>query len=167
LKKIERRKTALKAQSDDGLLINYIYEKIQPNEEAPDGKKLFESYLDGRAYYLYYKNEIVVEKAFVNGKEIEQEKEIKVPLTTSLIGSELGWNNPKEIRKKLDALLHVEDLPETVRISGKKARAVFFRPGPLVKLCKEFVLDFDEDKGLPPELKPKQATLDSGTGGTR
>jgi hypothetical protein len=159
LKKIERRKTALKAQSDDGLLINYIYEKVtEKNEDSPH-RKLFESYLDGKAFYLLYKNETITDKRTEAGS-VMTEKEVKIPLTTSLIAADLGWSNPRGIRKRLDALLHVEDLPETIRVDGKKARVIFFRPAPLRKLCREFVVDFNEEKDLPVELKPKEGTLD-------
>lgn len=165
LRKLERRKTQLKAESDDGLLTNFLFNKLQQEDgEMP----LFEHY-QGNAYYFLDKHEIHTEKRFnEHTKETSEiEEEIRTILTTSNLQMSLGFNSSKGVRKKLDALLHTEDLPVTYRPlwnTHKVAKPVWFRIEPLTKLFREFVIDFDPEKHIPEALKPKAATLDSQDG---
>ena len=150
LKRIERQKTELKAQSDDGELTNYLFQLLQ--SEDGEGER-YERH-QGNTYYFLEKNTIEGEG--------DQEKLVKLPLTSTGLAYKLGFKSAKAVRQKLDALMHTEDLPLQIRPKdkvtngGKPFKPVWFRVESLLKLFREFVPNFDQNK-IPEDLiKPKE-----------
>jgi len=139
LKHIERRKVMLKAQSDDGVLVNYLHEKVE------DG--LYRPYMDGATSYVLERIEERETRDSTQGNDAKER--IEIPLTTSRMKEELNWPSAKLIRGRLDGMMHLDDLPERVRLGGgKPVRAIFFRREALIKLFREFVPDFNVEKCL-------------------
>jgi hypothetical protein len=118
LKRIEERKVVLKAESDDGVLINYLHEKVEAG--------LFRDHTTEISYFL---------------ERIERDQrgdEVEVPLTTSGMKEDLQWDTANRIRKKLRSLLKVD---AKLKIGG--SRVIPFNKRVLVKLFREFVPGFD------------------------
>ena len=128
-KEIERLKIEEKSTSEDGLVVNYLWEKIQEG--------LFECW-NNPIYYLLLKREVVREKV----GETEVESEIKVPLTTTSLAEHFKWS-AKTARKVVKGLsIAREGLSNFVRVGRKSYRVIFFEPQKLEKRLREFVVEY-------------------------
>lgn len=123
---IERLKVQQKATSDDGALVNLLWEKVE------DG--LFAVWNNPHYFFLARK-----EITEIDGKEID----ISSPLTTRSVADELKWS-AQHTRKVVSSLnLAPKDLPAVVKIGGKSYRPVFFLPEKLEKRLREFVVGYE------------------------
>ena len=70
------------------------------------------------------------------------EREVKRPLTTSIIAQHLKWTT-RRVRKVLKGLnICRKGIPDFVKVSGKAYRVIFFEPEKLEKRLREFVVDY-------------------------
>lgn len=124
----ERRK--LKAQSDDGMMINFLWEKIDAN-------------LWGLHNGLYY---IGSEKEKYVGVDNE-ESEMIVPLTTGKVSELIGKSiTSRLIRKILISLnIHPENAPTRIRLRKKIFRPIFFDVKRMEKRLREFVVEYENN----------------------
>jgi len=134
VKKVEERKKRLKANSQDGIIVNFLWDRIQ------DG--LFDRWM----LYHYV--------ADVQGDS-------RVPLSPSRVAEILGWKS-KNVRKVLDSLnIAPDDTPDVIRIEGKTYRPIFFEPRRLEKLLAEFVVEYRKGELSIKLGAPSQTTLDA------
>ena len=126
---IERERRKLKAQSEDGLVVNALWERIQ------DG-------LFGEHNGLFYiGREQIIEKGPDNEEQI-----IVRPLTTSALG-EILKRSSKTIRKIVTSLnISPDNAPERARIRHWNVRPIFFDPKRLEKRLREFVVDYEKSE---------------------
>jgi hypothetical protein len=125
-KNVERLKIQQKASSDDGSLVNLLWEKID------DG--LFECW-NSPHYYLLASMETE------NIGKVEFAK--KEPMTTSMMAEELKWTT-KHARKVLNSLnICAKGLPPFIKVRGKSFRVIFFAPDKLEKRLREFVVGYN------------------------
>jgi len=123
---IERLKVQQKATSDDGALVNLLWEKVE------DG--LFAVWNNPHHYFLTRK-----EVTEIDGREIE----LGTPLTTKAVAEELKWS-AQHARKVVSSLnLSPKELPAVVKIGGKSYRPVFFLPDKLERRLREFVVGYE------------------------
>jgi len=128
-KEVERLKVEEKSTSEDGLVVNYLWEKIQED--------LFECW-NNPIHYVLLKREVVRERA----EETEIESEIKIPLTTTSLAEHFKWS-AKTARKVVKGLsIAREGLSNFVRVGGKSYRVIFFEPQKLEKRLREFVVEY-------------------------
>lgn len=157
VKEVERLKVEEKSTSGDGLVVNYLWDKIK------DG--LFERW-NSPVYYVLLKRQIIREK--VDGTE--HEREIKEALTTTKLAKIYRWT-PSWTRKVVKGLkLAKEGLPDFVKVGGKSARVIFFEPLKLEKRLREFVVDYTptdllERMGLVTEVTEVTPKLHDESGG--
>lgn len=124
-KEVERAKIEEKANSTDGLVVNYLWEKI--------GESLFENWRP----YLFY----VLDSRTIEDHE-GQEKQHKTALTTKHLADVFKWS-PQSIRKTLSSLGIVEKgLSNSVKVDGKTQRVIFFDPRRIEKRLREFVVNY-------------------------
>ena len=128
-KEVEKAKVEEKANSMDGLIINFLWEKIN--------ETLFENWRPNIFYIL--KN-----KEIETNNEIETEH--KTALTTNDLADQFKWS-PQSIRKALGSLGIVEKgLPTQVKVDGHNARVIFFDPRRIEKRLREFVVNYSPNK---------------------
>ncbi|MGB9778814.1 MAG: hypothetical protein ACPLW8_05360 [Candidatus Bathyarchaeales archaeon] len=128
-KDIERLKVEEKSTSEDGLVVNYLWEKIQED--------LFECWRNP-IFYVLNKRSVISEKV----GETEHEREIKEPLTTTILSEHFKWS-PKTARKVIRGLaLCPQSLSNVVRVGGRAYRVILFDPRKLEKRLREFVVDY-------------------------
>jgi hypothetical protein len=145
-KDIERLKVEEKSTSEDGMVVNYLWEKIQ------DG--LFECW-NNPIYYVLQKHEVATEKV----GEREVEKDIKIPLTISALAERFKWT-ARTARKVIRGLaLCREGLPNVVKVGGRAYRVIFFDPRKLEKRLREFVVDYEPNSLLKKVTEVTQVTL--------
>ncbi|MEA2089183.1 MAG: hypothetical protein U9O89_00260, partial [Thermoproteota archaeon] len=140
--KIERTKKKVKANSDDGRMVNFLWEKLEA--------KLYQKYNTGKYYFLNRVDE---------RKNQEGELITTVPraLIATRIKEQTGFTY-KKIRKILDSLsIAPDDVPSRIRVGGRQVRAVWFRPYQMEKQLREFVMDYEKWQlynimGLPKRL---------------
>ncbi len=144
LRTIQRTRTEMKANSDDGMVINQIWQRIEAG--------LFD--IHNRKYY-------VRNKFYDEEKEVEQD----IPLQASAIASNLKLS-AKDVRKIVTSLnIGPENAPTFMLEAGKSYRPLFFDPLKLEKRLKEFVVDYEKGKLLKlVEEHMKQTKLDGGEG---
>ena len=124
-KEVERAKIEEKANSMDGLIVNYLWEKINEG--------LFEKWRPSIFYVLD-------SKKIENNNQIETEK--KTALTTKDLADQFKWS-PQAIRKALASLGIVEKgLSNQVKVDGHNTRVIFFDPRCLEKRLREFVVNY-------------------------
>jgi hypothetical protein len=124
-KDVERAKVEEKANSMDGLIINYLWEKISEN--------LFENW---RPNIFYILESLAIEE--YDGIEKTQ----KTALTTRHIADHFKWS-PQSIRKTLASLGIVQKgLSYSVKVDGKSQRVIFFDPKRIDKRLREFVVNY-------------------------
>jgi len=130
-KDIERLKVEEKSTSEDGLVVNYLWEKIQGG--------LWECW-NNPVYYVLVKKELEVD----NGKE----REIKIPLTTTMLSQHFKWtaNRARKVVRGLNLSKH--GVSSFVKVGGKSYRVIFFEPLKLEKRLREFVVDYQPNKLL-------------------
>ncbi|MGQ9743862.1 MAG: zinc ribbon domain-containing protein [Candidatus Bathycorpusculaceae bacterium] len=123
---IERLKIEEKSTSEDGLVVNYLWEKIEGG--------LWELW-NNPAYYVLQEHKVV------RGEQ-EVEREIKIPLTTSILAEHFKWtaNRSRKVIRGLN--LAKQGLPTFVKVGGKAYRVIFFEPLKLEKRLREFVVDY-------------------------
>ncbi|MCW4044765.1 MAG: bifunctional DNA primase/polymerase [Candidatus Bathyarchaeota archaeon] len=128
-KEVEKAKIEEKANSMDGLIINFLWEKISEG--------LFENWRPNIFYVLESRD---VEEN--DGKENER----KTALTTKHISEAFKWS-PQSIRKALASLgIAEKGLSNSVKVEGKTQRVVFFDPRRLERRLREFVVDYEPNK---------------------
>jgi hypothetical protein len=128
-KDVERLKVEEKSTSEDGVVVNYLWEKIQEG--------LFECW-NNPIFYVLEKRYVVHEKV----GETEIEREIKVPLTTTVLAEHFKWTSTNT-RKILHSLaLCRQNISNFVKVGNKSYRAIFFEPSKLEKRLREFVVDY-------------------------
>lgn len=124
-KEVERAKIEEKASSMDGLIVNYLWEKISEH--------LFENW---RPNIFYVLESMDIEE---NG---EIEKTQRIALTTKHIADHFKWS-PQSIRKTLASLGIVEKgLSYSIKVGGKSQRVIFFDPRRIEKRLREFVVNY-------------------------
>jgi hypothetical protein len=124
-KAVQRAKIKEKAESMDGTLINYLWEKIN--------ECLFVEHQPGIFYFL--------ESAEINGEDAEEELETKI-LTTQMLAERFKWSS-RAIRTALNSLnLARKDLPSCVKVGKKTHRVIFFEGNKMEKRLREFVADY-------------------------
>jgi len=124
-KDVERAKIEEKANSMDGQIINFLWEKISEG--------LFENWRPN-VFYVLESREIEINDVF--------EKELKTALTTRHIADAFKWS-PTSIRKAIGSLGIVEKgLSNQVRVDGHNTRVIFFDPRRLEKRLREFVVNY-------------------------
>lgn len=124
-KEVERAKVEEKANSMDGLIINFLWEKI--------ADKLFEKWRPNIFFILEN-----VEVETVDGRETAH----KTALTTRHLADQFRWSS-QAIRKALASLGIVEKgLVNSVKVDGRTQRVIFFDPTRLEKRLREFVVNY-------------------------
>lgn len=124
-KEVEKAKIEEKANSMDGLLVNFLWEKID--------ERLFEKWNNNIFYVL---EDRTIEKN--NGVE----KEYKTALTTKHIAEQFKWT-AQSVRKALASLgIAEKGLPNVIKVNGRSQRVIFFDPRLLEKRLREFVIDY-------------------------
>jgi len=124
-KEVERAKIEEKANSMDGIIINYLWEKISEG--------LFENW---RPFIFYVLESRSVET--INGFETEH----KTALTTKHIAEQFKWS-AQSIRKALASLgIAEKGLSSHIKVDGKTQRVIFFDPRRLEKRLREFVVNY-------------------------
>ncbi|MEM1589735.1 MAG: zinc ribbon domain-containing protein [Candidatus Bathyarchaeia archaeon] len=128
-KEIERLKVEEKSASEDGLLVNYLWEKVQEG--------LWECW-NNPYYYVLSKHEV---------EQVDDvEKEIKVPLTTSAVAEHFKWS-AKTARKVIKGLsLCRQGVNAIVKVGKRSYRVILFEPEKLEKRLQEFVVDYEPGK---------------------
>jgi hypothetical protein len=145
-KDIERLKIEEKSTSEDGLVVNYFWEKIQEG--------LFECW-NNPIFYVLQKRSVIHEKV----GETEHERVIKEPLTTTGLAEHFKWS-PRTARKVVRGLaLCPQSLSNVIKIGGRAYRAILFDPGKLEKRLREFVVDYEPDSLLKKVTEVTQVTL--------
>jgi hypothetical protein len=138
-KDVERLKIEEKSTSEDGLVVNYLWEKIQ------DG--LFKCWNNPIFYVLQRRDLIHVQVDEKEHKKTEHEKAgpekvIEEPLTTTMLAEHFKWS-PRTARKVVRGLaLCRQNISNFVKVGNKSYRAIFFEPGKLEKRLREFVVDY-------------------------
>jgi len=128
-KQVERLKIEEKANSEDGVMVNLLWDKVRED--------LFEVW-NNPIYFFLDSKKVFMEK---HG-EIEVERVVKKPLTTSVIAERLKWT-ARRVRKVVKGLnLCRRGIPDFVKVSGKAYRVIFFEPQKLEKRLREFVVDY-------------------------
>jgi hypothetical protein len=124
-KAVERAKIEEKANSMDGTIINYLWEKIKEANFAEYQKNLF---------YFYDSTKIIEGNS--------NEKMEKTVLTTQLLGDKFKWSS-RTIRTAINSLnIAKKGLPQSISIDGKTHRVIFFEGDRIERRLREFVPDY-------------------------
>ena len=125
VREIETVKIQHKAASEDGAMVNYLYQLIDEGLAAA---------WNSPVWYFLQKREFVE----IEGKEVDA----NTPLTTKVIADEMKWS-AQHVRKVIGGLnLASKELPSFIKVGGKSYRAVFFEPQRLEKRLREFVVGY-------------------------
>ena len=136
VKKVEERKKRLKANSQDGIIVNFLWDRIQNG--------LFDRWM------LYY---------YI----VEDQGGVRVPLSSSQVAEILGWKS-RNVRKVLYSLnVAPDEAPDIAKIEGKTYRPIFFEPRRLEKLLAEFVVEYRKGELFKKLGAPTQTTLDAAS----
>jgi hypothetical protein len=128
LKQLERRRRLVKAQSEDGIVINYLWDKIQ---EGLVGQHNGQLYVGSRAEGL----------GMGRPGEGKTEK-VVLPLQTSQVAEDQKWK-ARTIRAILQSLQLIEgDVPQKVHLLSRSFRPIWFTPSRLEGMLVEFVVDY-------------------------
>lgn len=123
-KEVEKAKIEEKANSMDGLIINFLWEKISEG--------LFENW---RSIFYILESRVIEESDGV-------EKERKIALTTKHIAEQFKWS-AQSVRKAVASLgIAEKGLPNVIKIDGRSQRVIFFDPRRLEKRLREFVVGY-------------------------
>ncbi len=129
-KEVEKAKIEEKANSMDGLIINFLWDKINEG--------LFDNWRPN-IFYILDKREI---GTVDDDKEIEQ----KTALTTKELADQFKWSS-QSIRKALGSLgIAEKGLPTQVKVDGRNSRVIFFDPRRIEKRLREFVVNYSPGK---------------------
>ncbi len=137
---LERLKVEQKANSEDGVLVNTLWEL---------GRFALHSAIPGNELYYF-------QTARFDDEEdaADPDAETVVPLTVGKLAEQFKTTS-RNIRRLLNSLnLCGPGLPRTIKVDSKNYRAVFFDPPKLEKRLREFVVDYRslalyEKLGLP------------------
>jgi hypothetical protein len=122
---VEKARRKLKAQSEDGVIINALWERID------DG-------LFGIHNGLFYIGRERERQEGVDGEQLER----VIPLTTSKLADVLKWSS-KTIRKIVTSLnLAPEHVPPRFRVGRYSYRGIFYDPAKMEKRLRAFVVDY-------------------------
>lgn len=125
---VEKERRKLKAQSDDGVIVNILWEKVSEG--------LWNMH-NGLCYVGGDKE--------LEGSEDDPVEVVK-PLTVSHIAESLKRTS-KDVRKILTSLnIAPESVPDRIRVSKHVYRPIFFDLHKLEKRLKEFVVDYEKDE---------------------
>jgi hypothetical protein len=121
IKEIERLKVIEKANSEDGIIVNALWET-----------GLFAQY-SGMPNNEHYYFQVLAE---------EDDKEVPKPLTVTSFADQFKMK-PRDLRKILNSLnLCAAGLPRVIKVGSKSSRVIFFDPPKFEKRLKEFVVDY-------------------------
>jgi hypothetical protein len=122
IRDVEKLKVEQKANSEDGSVINYLWEMISED--------LFSVWNDPHYYVLTWDTE-------------DEENKVTIPLTTSKMADDLKWTarNVKKVLKSLN--ISASGLPQFVKVGNKSWRVVFFDPDKFEKRLREFVIEYN------------------------
>jgi hypothetical protein len=149
VKEVEQAKIREKANSMDGQLIGYLWEKIK------DG--LFVYYRPGLFYVLEN-----VEKDETD----EIAKEQRTVLNAKILADHFKWN-PITIGRVLTSLgIASKGLNNSVKVGKKTYRVIFFEPVMIEKRLKEFVFDYPS-KHIFTLVTDTSEVTDSNCGGSQ
>jgi len=122
VKDFEKLKVEQKANSEDGIIINSLWEK-----------GLFAFYQGTRGNETYY---------FQTYKDVDEDQQDVVPLTVGQLADEFKLST-RNLRKILNSLnLCSAGLPRVIKVGSKTYRVVFFDPRRFEKRLREFVVDY-------------------------
>jgi hypothetical protein len=128
VKKLEEKRKRLKANSPDGMIVNYIWEKIEI--KLTDVHSIYHYLLEEAEHYDDTTKKTTTETR---------------PLTTSKIADALHWK-PAGIRKLIASLnMAPETAPHVIKVEGRTYKPIFFDPKKLEKLLREFVVEYTKD----------------------
>jgi len=124
---LEKARKKLKAQSEDGVIINALWEKIEAD-------------LWGIHNNLYY---VGAEKQNYKGADGEA-LELIIPLTTTKLAESTKFSS-KKVRKIITSLnIEPDNKPARFRVGRYSYRGIFFEPSKLEKRLREFVVDYEK-----------------------
>jgi uncharacterized protein YkuJ len=134
LLELERMRREVRAQCDDGVIVNLLWDKV----------------LDG--LYSQYNGRHFVLSERIKDPETKEVKEI--PLQTSEMKDILGWTTRK-VRSVIHSLQLIDvPVPKVIHLTSGTYRPIFFSPTRLVKRAEDFDPDFEESiKRLREDLK--------------
>ena len=146
LLEIERRRTEVKAQSSDGLVINAIWDHVE------------QEYVGHHDTFCYVG---IAKEVVTTG---EQKTEIITPMIAKQLQDRLNWKG--RLGNVLNSLQLVDGTPKpSIKVNGDTYRPIWFSPHRLeVRLC-EFVPDYERGKLyklLPNVAKVSQVTGENG-----
>ena len=122
VKELEILKIEQKSNSEDGTVVNLIWEKVSEGKFAV---------WNNPHYYVMTKAEDEV---------------TPIPLTTSKIADDLKWST-RTVRKVINSLgMCGKGLPSRITVGNKSWRVIFFEPTKLDRRLKEFVVDYEPKK---------------------
>lgn len=128
-KQIERLKIEEKSTSEDGIMVNLLWEKVEAG--------LWEVWNNP----IYF----VLSERHIEGQG-GKENEVKIPLTVKKISEDLKWT-PRRVRKVIRGLnICRQGLSNIIKVSGKAYRVIFFEPDKLEKRLCEFIVDYQPKK---------------------
>jgi len=133
LLELERMRREVRAQSDDGTIVNLLWEK----------------FVEG-LYSQHNGNYFILSERI---KDPTKKEEKEIPLQTSEIKDHLGWT-ARKIRSVLHSLQLVDGAdPPKVLYLDRAYRPVYFSPKRLIARAEDFVPDFEESvKKIPKEF---------------
>lgn len=118
LKELDRRRRSVRAISRDGVIVNFIWDRIEES---------CVSVHNGYPYLTYRE---------------EGSEEFK-PLTASKVAQSLKWS-ASEVRRVVQSLrITPEDAPRLIKLSNRVYRPIFINPSNLENAFREFVVDYE------------------------
>jgi hypothetical protein len=152
---IEKERRALKAQSDDGVMINAIWERISDGHFELHNKLFFVGDYDEDETNTNTPPGVCAGTSGTSGTESIRSV---IPATAKRLSVSLGFS-VKTIQKILKSLnIRPEGAPVRARIGKYNVHPIFFDPQKLEKRLSEFVVDYQQG-----QLEEK---LKSGASGT-
>ena len=128
VKDIARLKVEQKANSEDGVLINTLWEK-----------ESFAKYSGLPGHERYFFQHTIQ----VKDEDTEGEHENTIPLTISSLAEELRTQS-RDVRKILNSLsLCGSGQPRVIKVGNKNYRVIWFEPSKFEKRLSEFVVDYE------------------------
>jgi hypothetical protein len=134
LLELERLRREVRAQSDDGVIVNLLWDKFVEGLYSQHNGSYF----------------ILSERI----KDPTKKEEKEVPLQTSEIKDHLGWT-ARKVRSVIHSLQLIDvPVPKVIHLTNGTYRPIFFSPERLVKRAEDFDPDFEESvQKLPEDLK--------------
>ena len=135
LLELERMRREVRAQSDDGVIVNLLWGKVLEG--------LYSQY-NGRHFVLSMRT-----------KDQAAKEERDIPLQVSEIKDQLGWKSARKVRSVIHSLQLIDvPTPKVIHLTNGTYRPIFFSPERLIKRAEDFDPDFEESvQKLPEDLK--------------